>query len=159
MSVRSRRAAELQYRTNKYETKEKIYLLLKDVFQGTRKDASQQEIQEKLKKVQGNPDLDALESLYPKISIFRNAAQLARKGLFEVDEKKNLTYLDATGAARAEAPFVGRAIDTTAYNDPWTASTYDGMYHAVKQNFRGTPRNETKQAFVEKLANLMAASQ
>ncbi|THZ83359.1 hypothetical protein D6C84_05020 [Aureobasidium pullulans] len=149
----------MSYRTNKYETKEKIYLLLKDVFQGTRKDASQQEIQEKLKKVQGNPDLDTLESLYPKISIFRNAAQLARKGLFEVDEKKNLTYLDATGAARAEAPLVGRAIDTTINNDPWTTSTYDGMYHAVKQNFRGTPRNETKQAFVEKLANLMAASQ
>ncbi|THY93482.1 hypothetical protein D6C92_05343 [Aureobasidium pullulans] len=120
MSVRSRLAAELQYRTNKYEIKEKIYLLLKDVFQGTRKDASQQEIQEKLKKVQGNPDLDALESLYPKISIFRNAALLARKGLFEVDEKKNLTYLDASGAARAEAPLVRRAIDTTTYTDPWT---------------------------------------
>ncbi|THW36881.1 hypothetical protein D6D21_08520 [Aureobasidium pullulans] len=159
MSVRSRLAAELQYRTNKYEIKEKIYLLLKDVFQGTRKDASQQEIQEKLKKVQGNPDLDALESLYPKISIFRNAALLARKGLFEVDEKKNLTYLDATGAARAEAPLVRRAIDTTTYTDPWTKSTYDVMYHAVKQNFRGTPRNETKQAFVERLENLMAASQ
>ncbi|THW91690.1 hypothetical protein D6D15_03678 [Aureobasidium pullulans] len=159
MFVRSRLAAELQYRTNKYKTKEKIYLLLKDVFQGTRKDASQQEIQEKLKKVQGNPDLDALESLYPKISIFRNAALLARKGLFEVDEKKNLTYLDATGAARAEAPLVRRANDTTINHDPWTTSTYDGMYHAVKQNFRGTPRNETKQAFVEKLANLMAASQ
>ncbi|CAD0044956.1 unnamed protein product [Aureobasidium pullulans] len=144
MSVRSRLAAELQYRTNKYEIKEKIYLLLKDVFQGTRKDASQQEIQEKLKKVQGNPDLDALESLYPKISIFRNAALLARKGLFEVDEKKNLTYLDATGAARAEAPLVRRAIDTTTYTDPWTKSTYDGMYHAVKQNFeapRGTKRS------------------
>ncbi|THV80805.1 hypothetical protein D6D29_05876 [Aureobasidium pullulans] len=137
----------MSYRTNKYEIKEKIYLLLKDVFQGTRKDASQQEIQEKLKKVQGNPDLDALESLYPKISIFRNAALLARKGLFEVDEKKNLTYLDATGAARLKHRLLDEQL------------TPQLIPIRELRNFRGTPRNETKQAFVERLENLMAASQ